>query len=238
MDPKLKQLEDILKRNSEQPQSIDIENEVDHYFFFDKISNENDLEEAWSIFEEAKAIQERLLLVESNSKTLPVFGYRIPENEQALCSNEELTSLVRSHITNLRPLLLEEDYNEEIISFIDQDFAIEIAPPDINIPNTSDNQLFGVLYEAIGEYWIEHFPYHKPHYEVIKNWSIYLTKCDEVATYLMWPILENRNDLTANTFEPGTILWKLGCRDRYWVKDLDYHSKVIYVRAPWHDKQK
>jgi hypothetical protein len=236
MNQELGILEEILKRNSDDPESVDINNEIDHYFFFDAIKNQNDLEVAWSVFDEHEEIRDRLLKVESNTDSIPGWGYRIPQQEQVKCNDEELISLVASNISSLRPILLEEDYNADIISFIDNGFRVEIAPSNIEIPATSDNELFGVLYEAIGEYWIEHFPYDKEHYEVLKNWAIYLTKCDEVATYLMWPCLKHETKLEPTTMEFAAKLWKLGCRDRFWVKDFDYSKKAVCIRPPWLDE--
>lgn len=236
MNQELRLLEEILKRNSEDPDSIDIENEVDHYFFFDGIKNEEDLDEAWRVFDEHEEIRNRLLNIVSETDSISRWGYRIPKSEQIRCDDQELKNLVSLHISSLRPILLEEDYNAEIIAFIDSGFQVEIAPSGIEFPDTSDNELFGVLYEAIGEYWIDNFPYDREHYEVLKNWAIYLTKCDEVATYLMWPFLSNEKDLAPCTMDAGAKLWKLGCRDRFWVKDLDYVSKVVYVRPPWLDE--
>jgi hypothetical protein len=233
MNQELKLLEEILKKNTGDPESIDIENEVDHYFFFDAIQDKADLETVWSVFEEHEEIRHRLSKIESNTNTIPGWGYRIPQYDQIKCEDEELKIVVDSHISSLRPILLEEDYNADMISFIDNGYKVEIAPPNIEVPDASDNELFGVLYEAVGEYWIEHFPYDKDHYEVLKNWAIYLTKCDEVATYLMWPCLKHVNQLAFNTMEAGAKLWKFGCRDRFWVKDLDYSSKVVYVSPPW-----
>ncbi len=235
MNPELKIIEDILKKNSDDANSIDIENEVEHYFIFDKITDPIDLEKVWSLFGENKEIRERLKNVESNTDIIPGWGYLVPEQEQICCDEQELKGLVDSHIKNLRPILLEEDYNNEIISFIDTGYTIELAPANIEIPNASDNELFGVLYEALSEYKLEHFPYEKAHYEVLNNWAIYLTKCDEVAVYLLWPCLQHSENPDPLLMEPGAKLWKLDCRDRYWVKDLDYSSKTIYVRPPWLD---
>ncbi|WP_024610871.1 hypothetical protein [Pseudoalteromonas sp. TB64] len=236
MNQKLKLLEDILKRNSEDPDSIDIENEIDHYFFFNAIHNKDDLEIAWSVFDEHEDIRNRLSKIQNNADSIPGWGYKTPNLDYVKCDDEELKRIVSLHVSSLRSILLEEDYNADIITFIDNGFKVEIAPSNIEIPGTSVNTLFGVLYEAITEYWIEYFPYDDEHYEVLKNWAIHLTKCDEVATYLMWPFLERSNDLTDNTMDAGAKLWKFGCRDRYWVKDLDYSSKVVYVRPPWLDK--
>ena len=237
MDPKLNMLTEILKRNSDDPDSVDMLNEVDHYFFFQSISNADDLEAAWALFDEHKEIRSRLLNLENSTREIPGWGYLIPQLEQVRCSEDELLALVSSHISMLRPLLLQEDYNEEIISFIDRGFAIETAPAPVEIPDVSENELFGVLYEAISEYRIEHYPYDIPHYEVLRNWAIYLTKCDEVACYLLWPCLKHKLTLPDTCMDAGAKLWKLGCRDRYWVKDLDFESKTVYFRAPWMDKR-
>lgn len=233
MSQELALLEEILKRNSQEPESIDIENEVDHYFFFDEIENKHDLETAWSVFKEHREIRARLANVEGDSDTISGWGYRIPLGHEFRCTDQELKNLVRSHISSLRPILLEEDYNKDILSFIDNGYVVEIAPADVEPPELTNNELFAVLYEAVGDYWIDHFPYEKAHYEVLKNWAIYLTKCDEIAMYLMWPCLHHDSDLTSDIMDAAAKLWKLGCRDRYWVKDLDYASKVVYIRPPW-----
>ncbi|MBB1436959.1 hypothetical protein H5201_22225 [Pseudoalteromonas sp. SG43-6] len=75
MNQELRLLEEILKRNSEDPDSIDIENEVDHYFFFDGIKNEEDLDEAWRVFDEHEEIRNRLLNIVSETDSISRWGY-------------------------------------------------------------------------------------------------------------------------------------------------------------------
>ena len=66
---------------------------------------------------------------------------------------------------------------------------------------------------------------------------IYLTKCDEVDLYLLWPILDNVGDIDPNTPTPGFDLWRYGCRSAYWIKDNDVESGVVYTQPPWHSKK-
>ena len=232
MSKELKLLEDILKRNSDNPDEIDINNEVNHYFFFDEIKNTKDLNTAWSVFKEHKEIQKRLSLVEDKTNTIPGWGYRTPQSDKISIEENELINIVTQHVNSIHPMLPDEEYFSDLITFIKNGFTVEIAPSNIDPPDISDNELFFQLYEAIGEYWIECFPRDKDHYEVLNNWAIYLTKCDEVAIYLMWPCLEHEITLSSSTMDAAAKLWKLGCRDRYWIKDLDYSQKVIYVKPP------
>ncbi len=235
MIPELKSLEDILKRNSDHPDEIDIENEVEHYFIFDKISNPVDLEKAWSLFPEHKKIRNRLEKIEENTDIIPGWGYRVINENYNKCETSELASTIDSQIKNLRPFILDGDYNDDIRQFIDSGYFIELAPKDVTVPELGENEIFGTLYEAIQEFKIEHFPYEKEHYQVLENWAIYLTKCDEVAVYLLWPCFNDIQLLDSEVFSHGAKLWKFDCRDRYWVKNLDCSSKTIYFRPPWLD---
>lgn len=237
MSRELDILAEILKRNSDDqsPLAIDIENEMNHYFFFDAIKNEVDREAAWSVFDEQLEIRNRLSTIENHANKVTGWGYRIPKHH-ARCSDDKLIALVAAHIAKLRPILLEEDYNAPAIAFIDGGFSIEIAPAGIAVPEPAHNDLFLTLGEAVSDYWTSHFPYEKRHYQVLNNWAIYLTKCDEVAAYLMWPCLKHEKPLDPQMMEAGVELWKLDCANRYWVKDEDYAGKVLYVRPPWLDE--
>lgn len=232
MNEKLKLLEEIVKRNSDEPEYVDMTDEVSHYFIFDQITNPKDLETAWSLFDEQKEIRARLANVEGNTDTVPGWGYRIPQ--QVRCDQDELLALVKEHLTNLRPFLYESSYTNDIISFLDNEFEIEMAPNEAVCPETTDNDLFMVLYEALSEYLISAFP-EDEHYEVLYNWAIYLTKCDEVASYILWPCLEHEESEIEDLMEPAAKLWKFDCRDRFWIKDSDTKSKIVYVRPPWLD---
>lgn len=234
MTPEMKRLEEILKRNTDDPDAVDIEDEVCHYFFFDQIGNAADREEAWSVFAEHEDIRRRLDFVEGGTETISGWGYRIPGGATTV-DEDTLKALVARNISNLRPILPETDDNRDIIDFIDRGFSVEIAPPGTGVPGTGKNELFGALYEAIGEFWQARFPDDEPHYDVLLNWAIYLTKCDEVAVYLLWPCLSGRDAFPADMFEPCVGLWKLGCRSRFWVKRGDFSSRTVYVKPPWMD---
>ena len=67
MNKELELLETVLKRHSEDPDLVDIEDEVDHYFFFDVIQDPDDFELAWSVFTEQEEIRRRLALIENDA---------------------------------------------------------------------------------------------------------------------------------------------------------------------------
>lgn len=230
----MRQLEAILKRNSSEPDGVDITDEVEHYFFFDKIRDASDLEEAWSVFPEHAEIRKRLALVESDCKVVPGWGYRIP-GEVVSIDDAQLLELVRQGIRNLRPMLLDTDENSDAIAFIDGGFDIVIAPSGAVPPDPDRNDFFLALYEAIQEDMLARFPFDKPHYRVLWNWAIYLTKCDEVASYLLWPCLSGHARFSDDVMAPFVGLWKRDCRDRFWVKRGDFSSGMIYVKPPWMD---
>lgn len=234
MSPELKRLEEILKRNSAEPDTVNIDDEVSHYFFFDEIADAADLEEAWSAFPEQAEIRKRLALVESDSGVIPGWGYRVPADGASI-DDDALLEMVRKNVLNLRPMLAHTDDNRELIEFIDRGFVVEIAPQSAHAPDAPDNDLFMSLYEAMQENRSDRFPHDAPHYRVLYNWAIYLTKCDEVACYLIWPCLSGNEAWPADTLEPFVRLWKLNCRDRFWIKQGDPSSGTIYVRPPWMD---
>lgn len=235
MNKELRELEEILKRNSDDPEDIDIENEVDHYFFFDNISNKEDLERAWSLFPEGKLIRDRLSLVEQETQTIPGWGYRVPDESNPEVDSQQYLKLVEDHIKALRPIILDGEYNDDVRQFIDAGFTVELASSSVSIPEPMENELFGSLYEALQEFKIDHFPFKKEHYEVLYNWAIYLTKCDEVAVYLLWPCLQDVEGFEPDIFDYGVKLWKLGSRDRFWIKEGDIASKTVYFRPHWLD---
>ena len=184
-------LEDLLKKYSENPDEINLkENEVDHYSYFEKLTDQNDKDLAWSQFEESKAIRYRLHELNHYSKTIEGWGYKI--GNQTDISDIELTKLVENHIKSMSKLVLDEDYNRSIIDFIESGFEVRIAESGSKGPEINDNELFGTLYEGITETLIEHFPFEIEHYNVLYNWAIYLTKCDEIAFYLLWPCFSDK----------------------------------------------
>lgn len=235
MNKELRELEAILKRNSDNPDDIDIEDEVNHYFLFDNIFNKDDLERAWSLFPEGEIIRDRLSVVEQKTQTIAGWGYRIPGATNPGVDSEQFLKLVENHIKALRPIILDGDYNDDIRAFIDTGFTVELAASNESIPSPTDNDLFGTLYEALQEFKIDYFPFNKEHYEVLYNWAIYLTKCDEVAAYLLWPCLQGVEEFEPDLFDYGVKLWKLGCRDRFWIKDGDIASQTVCFRPPWLD---
>ena len=236
MSAELTILEAILKRNSLAPGSIDISNEVNHYFYFDAISDPDDLDAAWSVFDERADIRRRLAHLERGAQTVRGWGYRTAPENVIVAADKELKVLVAEYIASIRPLIHEDEGNAEIVSFIDRGFLIEIATCDIEVPAAQANSLDIVLDEARTDYLIEHFPRDRPHYRVLYNWAIYLTKCDEVAFYLLWPCLWHKTSLSSETADAGFALWRLGCQNRYWIKDDNPESCTVYVRPPWADR--
>ncbi len=231
MNKQLEILEDLLKKGSDDPESIDLEgNEVDHYFYFDKIKNQRDKELAWSQFEESKEIRERLKIVENKTQTINGWGYRVAEDGNRV-SNEELLMIVENYVKCIAPIILKEEYNQDVIKFIDKGFKAEIAPLDMLPPEVENNHLFGALYEGMSETLIKSFPL-DDHYDLLYNWAIYLTKCDEVAFYLLWPVIsKDVKELNDNSSLFGVKLWMLNCRARFWIQDIG--SNTIYVKPPW-----
>lgn len=232
-------LEEILKRNCESEEELSYidfaENEVDYYFYFDRILNPDDLETAWSLFPESTEIRIRLQAVEDGTNEVPGFGYRVPLSK----TMESIDDLVRDHLRVSRELLvaIRNDCEEEI-ELLNSSLEVALAPPEIAVPPAEENRLFLSIYESIQELLVVYRP--RPskfpnHYDLLYYWAIYLTKCDEVALYLLWPCLEKIPPLPADTPDYAFHLWKAKCRDRYWIKDNDIKSGVVYFRPPWLD---
>ena len=226
MDPRLRELSKILARSGDD--GSDLSRESNHYFLFDRIHHSADLERAWQLFPAGDAVRRHLQLVESLAESS---GYRVPA--MAPLSDEALMDLVRAHIRSMRPILLEEDYNAQEIEFIDRGFEVELASGEDVAPPAAQNPLFGTLYEAIGEYRIDHAPFDDVMFEILDNWAVYLTKCDEVAVYLLSPCFDPSQPLKGEAFEPGVRLWGAGCRDAYWAPSLSTSSRRVLVRPPW-----
>src|SRR5262249_24305988 len=147
------------------------------------------------------------------------------------CSDAELVVLVRKHIAAIGPLI---SGWRDVRAFIDAGFDIQIVGSEASgSPDAMQYILFGALYESMGEFEIDHFPYEQPILQVLRDWAIYLTKCDEVAFYLLWPILKDVGAFDPNTPVPGFRLWQYDCRSNYWIKDGDVKSKLVCVRRPW-----
>ncbi len=234
--PQIQKLEQILKRNvdnEEERKQIDlIDQESYHYFFFDNIKPE-DLEDAWSVFPEGKEIRKRLVQLEEKADVVPGFGYRLPGGDD-LCTSDTIAELVRNHLRLVGPLVPEEDYNENEINFLKRDYDVVLAAPEIPIP--AENPLFIALYEGI-QVLLEDFPSNLDHYGLLYNWAIYLTKCDEVACYLLWPCMHDAENTGPEILEPAFRLWKYQCRNRYWIKNNDFDSGIVYFRPPWLDQK-
>src|SRR5262245_10920908 len=113
-------LENILKRNGHE---VDLrENEVDRYFLFDKISDAQDLDLAWSQFSGHEEIRARAARVDAVSDIVPGWGYRTPKNSNR-CSDAQLKELVRKHIAAIRPIALSN--HNELLAFLDRDYEVE-----------------------------------------------------------------------------------------------------------------
>lgn len=100
-------------------------------------------------------------------------------------------------------------------------------------PDPMDNVLFGALYESMGDFKHDHYPFEEPLLAILYEWAIALTKCDEVALYLLWPVLKDVGGIDPNTPIPGLALWKYHCRTSYWIKDGDLRSGLVCVQPPW-----
>jgi hypothetical protein len=234
-------LEAILKRNwGEGADEIDLrENESYHYFFFENIGNKKDLEAAWAVFPEHMEIRERLARVERAAKIVPGFGYRLPK-EGNRCSNDELAKLIRQHIELVSPLVVDRPgYRHpsggKVLKFVETPFHVVLAPDDVSCPSNDEADLWGVLREAISEamFTPEPYPFAEKHYSLLHHWAEMFTKCQEVEAYLLWPCLGPKLALPDETPDPGFQLWAHHCRNRYWVKDSDFKSGIVYFRPPW-----
>jgi hypothetical protein len=225
-------LEDILKRNG--CADVDLrDNEVDRYFLFDQISDPRDLDLAWEQFPFHQQIRSRADRVNAVSDIIPGWGYRTPK-ESNRCSDDDLIKYARDCFTAIQAMILREDYNHEVLTFLEAPYEIIVdddqaaAPPE-----ASDNSLFSALYEGISEFTARHYSFDIPLYEILYDWAIYLTKCDEVALYVLWPLLDGVAEIDPDTPVPGFELWRYGCRIRYWIKDNDFQSGVVHVQPPW-----
>lgn len=222
-------LEEILRRYGTAEVNLR-ENEVDRYFLFDQISDPADLEKVWSLFPEHRVIRARADEVDACSDIVPGWGYRTPRTSN-LCSDAELTQLVREHLTVTRTFLT-DDW-EDIGEFIDNGYEIELLNAGTaEIPDPMDNKLFMGIYESLGDFRIQHYPYGNLLAAILSDWAIYLTKCDEVALYLLWPLLQDVEDCDPNTPIPGFRLWQYNCRTKFWIKEGNLESGVVIVQRP------
>lgn len=89
--------------------------------------------------------------------------------------------------------------------------------------------LFGALYESMGDFKRDHYPFEQPMLEILYDWAIYLTKCDEVALYMLWPVLKGVEGIDPTTPVPGFRLWQYNCRTNYWIKDNDVKAGLVFV---------
>lgn len=238
---KIELLETILKRNwGDGADEIDLrEDESYHYFFFDNIHSREDLEAAWAVFPEQMEIRKRLATVERLATSVPGFGYRRPKEENR-CSTDELAKLIREHIRLVSPLVVDRPgYRHpsagKLLKFVRIPFQVVLAPADVACPDNDEADLWGVLREAISEaqFIPEPYAFEKKHYSLLRNWAEMFTKCQEVEAYLLWPYLGKKLELPEETTDPGFHLWAYRCRNRYWIKDSDFKSGIVYFRPPW-----
>lgn len=222
MNEELEKLQNILSRNT--GEVVNISDEVNHYFFFDQIKDRQDLEDAWRIFPEHQEIRRRCDEVRryQNCKSLadrgPVYGDYVSE-------------LIKSNILSLRKITPNRSEYKDVINFIDAGFSVEVVPEEVSLPEYSDNTLFSVLQEAVSDYLVDCTPRDKPHYELLMNWAIYLTKCDEVAAYILWSCLIHKGEYLPSLLDDSVKLWAMGGRDRYWIKDNDFCQAIIYLKV-------
>lgn len=231
-------LTELLRKNvpADERESITLdEDSVDRWFYFDRITDAADLEAAWGVFTEQAEIRRRLAELESLAKVMPGFGYRIPKKQ--IVKPRELVALVKLHLQKMRPLIADQEENAAILALIDAGPRVEVAPASAKMPRADDNELFMAVYEALQEptYSLSD---RGEHYDMLCEWAIYLTKCDEDVLYLLWPTLDISRQLPGDTAEAGMRLWALDCRDRYWCKNNDPATGIVYVRPPAHRKKK
>jgi len=79
----------------------------------------------------------------------------------------------------------------DIHRFLNKPFKITLAAKIIAVTDAMNNHLLLALDEGPGDFFAEHYPLDSQHYQLLYHWAIYLTKCDEVAWYLLWPCLRN-----------------------------------------------
>jgi hypothetical protein len=224
-------LEQLLKKNlpEEERDDVDLSDEVYQWFYFDQLRDKEDLERAWSVFPEQAEIRRRLAEVERAANTVPSFGYRVAKENQAVAP-ADLAECIRLHLEKIRPLLPDRAENKAILRALDAGPRIELAPEGVRAPKAGENDLFLALYEAMQEpkYEIDR----GEHYGLLSEWAIYLTKCDEVALYLLWPALPISHRLPPDTALPAVRLWAMGCRDCFWFKDQDPATGTVWFTMP------
>lgn len=229
----MKLLQDILERNTSPDlglSAVDIYEESCQWFYFDQIANTDDLELAWSIFPEQQEIRQRLMRLESVADIVPNFGYRLPKKDNR-CALEDLRKLIEQQLRSICPLIPDRDYLAETRQALGRPFEIVLAPMDELVPDWQHNELRTSLYETIQN--ANELRIREDHYYLLYEWAVYLTKCDEVAVYLLWPCLDASRIYAPETPEAGFRLWSLDCRDRYWFKNNNPRLGVIHFRPPW-----
>jgi hypothetical protein len=120
---------------------------------------------------------------------------------------------------------VQAEYNKLAIEFLKYPFKVQRAPTGVKAPEK--NELFGTLYEAIQEFLIEEMP-QDDKYDDLYEWAIHLTKCDEVAAYILGPCF--RSIATPN-FEYGLLIWSFGLRKSYWIKDDNPNSGAVLFQG-------
>jgi hypothetical protein len=231
MNDPIDTLEDILKRNGHDLDLRDRNKEEHRYFLFDQISAPNDLDLAWSQFPAHREIRARAAEVDAVSDIVAGWGYRTPKKSNR-CSDAELIGLVRGHIAAVFPMM--SGSWQRVRAFIEKGYDIQVVGKEAGAPpDPMKNDLLGALYERSGDFLIEHCALDVPIMEILYDWAIYLTKCDEVALYMLWPALEDLGALDPNTPVPGFRLWQNNCRANYWIKDGNVKSGLVCVQPPW-----
>ena len=239
-------LQEIINRHCETDENVDLGNEFNHYFYFDRIQDDADLDRAWSVFPQGADIRRRLTEVDACCNVIDGWGYRVPRLDK-LCSDDELFSLVRSHIKSWQPFLyshagwdllpgdyakMSDEAAEALQKFGDGDFEVQLAPPGVEFHVDSDNPLLDFIFAAIGEVLIDKMDFDQPENDLLYNWAIYMTKVDEVAAYLLWPCVNQSGEFGADVPNAGFQLWQQGCEQLFWIKDGDPASRTVYVRRP------
>ena len=224
-------LEGILKRSGHNLDLRDRNREENRYFLFDRLSSPNDLDLAWSQFPNHREIRARADRVDAVSDIIAGWGYRVPKKSNR-CTDKELVDIVREHLAATRPFISESW--EDVGAFVEDGYDIQVVGSEGGEPpDPLKNELFMGIYESMGDFKLGHFSYDQPIFEILDDWAIYLTKCDEVALYLLWPALKDVEAIDPNTPIPAFQLWQYNCQTNYWIKDGDPKSRVVCVQRPW-----
>lgn len=220
-------LEALLTKHDGRP--VDIRNnEVDSYFLFDRLDDKGDLDRAWSLFPCHEEIRRRAQEVDDACDS-----YRVPRPTNR-CSDDALLGYVRGYLDSASSLIDEEDSELDIHAFLRKPHDVRLWTPDDGPRVSLGEGEYGPLDELderLGDIFGDAYPSTSKLHQVLHHWAVYLTKYNEVAHYLLWPLVKDIIPLfdARHAFD----LWRVRCLDGYWIKDQDLASGVVLVKPPW-----